>query len=57
LAAHLEVLGASRALVGALKFPNEGPSEVGPVMYGVVWHMLEPGPRPFLEVNGQVLDD
>jgi hypothetical protein len=57
LGAPLEVPGASRALVGALEVLSEGPSEVGPVMYGAGRQMLKRGPRPFREVDGEELDD
>jgi hypothetical protein len=56
LGAPLEVLGASRTLVGALEVPDEGPSEVGLVMYGVGRHMLELDPCPFCEVDMEELD-
>jgi hypothetical protein len=48
LGAHLEVLGAPRTLVGALEVPDEGPSEVGLVMYRVSRHMFELGPHRFM---------
>lgn len=55
--APLEVPVSFGVLVGALKIPDEGPSEVGLVMYGVGRQMLEPGPRSFCEVDGEELDD
>jgi hypothetical protein len=57
LGAPLKVPRASRALEGALKVPDEGPSEVGPVMYGPGRQMLESSPLPFREVDGEELDD
>jgi hypothetical protein len=44
-------------LVGALKVPDEGPSEIGPIMYGAGRQMLDPEPRPFCEVDGEELGD
>lgn len=54
--APLQVLGAFRALVGALEVLDEGSSEVGLVMCGAGRQMLEPGPHPFREVDGEELD-
>lgn len=53
LGTPLEVLGAPRALVGALEVFDEGRPEVGLVMDGPAWLVLKPGPRPLGEVNGE----
>lgn len=45
------------AFVGALKISNGGLPEVGPIVDGVVWRVLKPGPHSLREVGGEELDD
>jgi hypothetical protein len=57
LGTSLEVLRAPKAFVGALEISDKSLPEVGPVVDGADWQMLEPGPRPLRKVNGEELDD
>ena len=55
--AGFEILGISRAHVGALKVPYEDALEVCPKVDAVRGEMLEPCSGAFREVERQVLDD
>lgn len=57
LGTYLEVPRAPKAFVGALEVSDKSLPEVGPVVDGVGWQMLEPGPRPLRKVNGEELGD
>lgn len=57
LVAPIEVPGAPRMLVSTLEVFYEGLSEVGLVVDGVGWQILESGPRPLRKVDGVELDD
>ena len=52
-----EILGISRAHVGALKVPYEDALEVYPCVDAVCGEMLEPCLGAFRQVKWQVLDD
>ena len=55
--AGFEILGISRAHVGALKVPYEDALEVCPKVDAVRGEMLEPCSGAFCKVERQVLDD
>jgi hypothetical protein len=57
LFAGFEILGISRAHVGALKVPYEDALEVYPQVDVVHGEMLEPCSGAFCKVERQVLDD
>lgn len=57
LGTTLEVPGSPSAFIGALEVFDECLPEVGLVVDGVNWQMLERGPRPIRKVDGEELGD